>query len=195
MAPVRLAMFAYGSLASLVSAERTLGRPIRHLGLARLAGWRRRWSVARDNLRSEKTFVRADDRTVPPYCLGLNIERAAGTGPNGVLIEITDAELDRLALRELRYDAVEVTGEVAGAEGLTPDRVITFTAKPGNFAATPPAGAVILAGYARAVEAAFDALGPGELELFRRTTGPRPVEVVEGVLVRDQIPTGNPRAW
>ena len=75
------------------------------------------------------------------------------------------------------------------------DRVVTFTAKPANYAETPPPGAVILASYARAVEAAFESLGPGQLELFRETTGPHPVEVVEGVLVRDRIPAGNPREW
>jgi hypothetical protein len=191
----RLAVFAYGSLASLTSAERTLGRPVHHLGAARLAGWRRRWSLARDNLRSEKTFARAADGTVPSCCLGLNLERATGDGPNGALIEITDAELDRLALRELRYDAVDVTSEIVGAEGAGLSRVVTFTAKPGNFAAAPPDGSIILASYARAVEAGFDALGTGQLDLFRRTTGPHPVEVVEGVLIRDQIPTGNPTEW
>jgi cation transport regulator ChaC len=192
---VPLAIFAYGSLASLAGAERTLGRAVHHLGVTRLAGWRRSWSLVRDNLRSEKTFARADDGTLPPYCLGLTLERAAGTGPNGVLIEITEAELDRLAARELRYDEVDVTGGIAGTEGVRLGRVISFIAKPGNFAATPPTGTVILADYARAVEAAFGALGPSQRELFRRTTGPRPVEVVEGVLVRDRIPTGNPREW
>jgi hypothetical protein len=48
-----LALFAYGSLASRTSAERTLGHPVQHVGLARLAGWRRRWSAARDNHASE----------------------------------------------------------------------------------------------------------------------------------------------
>ena len=38
----RIAVFAYGSLASLASAQRTLGRPVEHAGLTRLAGWRRR---------------------------------------------------------------------------------------------------------------------------------------------------------
>jgi len=54
---------------------------------------------------------------------------------------------------------------------------------------------VILATYVRAVEAAFETLGPDQLDLFRETTDPHPVEVVEGVLVRDQIPAGNPREW
>jgi cation transport regulator ChaC len=191
----RLAVFAYGSLASLASAERTLGRPVEHAGQARLAGWRRRWSTARDNLRSEKTFARADDGTVPPHCLGLNIERAAGPGPNGLLIEITEDELDRLAVREMRYDRIEVTAEIGAAHQPGFDRVFTFTAKPRNYAQTPPPGAVILASYARTVEAAFESLGPGQLDLFRETTDPHPVEVVEGVLVRDRIPAGNPRDW
>jgi cation transport regulator ChaC len=191
----RLAVFAYGSLASLASAERTLGRPVPHAGLARLAGWRRRWSLARDNLRTEKTFARADDGSVPPHCLGLNIERGAGPGPNGVLIEITEEELDRLAVREMRYDGIDVTAEIAAGDQAGFDRVFTFTAKPRNHAETPPPGAVILATYVRAVEAAFESLGPDQLELFRETTHPRPVEVVEGVLVRDQIPAGNPRDW
>ena len=190
----RLAVFAYGSLASLASAERTLGRPVESAGPARLAGWRRSWSQARDNLRSEKTFARADG-TTPSHCLGLNIERRTGPGPNGALIEVTEEELDRLAVREIRYDRVEVTAAIAPGEPLAFDRVVTFTAKRENHAETPPAGAVILASYARAVEAAFDALGPGQLELFRQTTDPPPVEVVEGVLVRDRIPAGNPREW
>jgi hypothetical protein len=194
----RLAVFAYGSLASLASAERTLGRPVRSAGQARLAGWRRSWSQARDNLRSEKTFALADG-TTPSHCLGLNVERRPGPEPNGALIEITEAELDRLAVREIRYDPVEVTDQIAAeiAAGARPafDRVVTFTAKAENYAETPPPGSVILASYARAVEAAFESLGPGQLELYRESTEPHPVEVVEGVLVRDRIPAGNPREW
>jgi hypothetical protein len=190
----RLAVFAYGSLVSLVSAERTLGRPVKSADPARLTGWRRGWSQARDNLRSEKTFALADGAT-PSYCLGLNVERRPGPGPNGALIEITEAELSRLAVREIRYDPVEVTPEIRATETPAFDRVVTFTAKPSNYAETPPPGAVILASYARAVEAAFESLGPGELALYRETTDPRPVEVVEGVLVRDRIPAGNPREW
>ena len=192
----RLAVFAYGSLASLASAERTLGRPVQSAGPARLAGWRRSWSQARDNLRSEKTFALADG-TTPSHCLGLNVERRPGPGPNGALIEITEAELDRLAVREIRYDPVEVTTTRRDRGRGRPafDRVVTFTAKAENYAETPPPGSVILASYARAVEAAFESLGPGQLELFRESTEPHPVEVVEGVLVRDRIPAGNPREW
>ena len=190
----RLAVFGYGSLVSLASAERTLGRSVAGAGAARLTGWARSWTQARDNLRSEKTFALADG-TTPSHCLGLNVARRPGPGPNGSLIEITEEELDRLAVREIRYDRVEVTAEIAVDGPLDFGRVVTFTAKSSNYAPAPPPGAIILASYARAVEAAFESLGPSQLELFHATTDPRPVEIVEGVLVRDRIPAGNPREW
>jgi hypothetical protein len=101
--------------------------------------------------------------------------------------------LARLAIREIRYDVVDVTAQVGGAE--LPERVWTFTAKEGHFAPEPPADAVILATYARAVEEAFDRLSDDGLERYLATTGPYPVDRVEATLVRDEIPAGNPRRW
>ena len=191
----RLALFAYGSLVSPVSAERTLGRPVEEVEAVRLRGWRRRWSLARDNLRCEKTFARRDGST-PAYCLGLNIEHGAeGLEPNGALYEVTAAELDRLSVREMRYGRVDVTDALEPAIRGGFERVFTFMAKRENFAPSPPADAVILATYARAVETAFEALGPTELGAFLETTGPYPVDVIEATLVRGRILLGNPRDW
>jgi hypothetical protein len=191
----RVALFAYGSLVGRASAERTLGRPVERAAMTRLAGWRRRWSQVRDNHATEKTFAHAETGVTPPHCLGLNLERDPGApGPNGILLEVSEAELGRLAVREIRYYRIDVTGAAAD-EGADFDRVVSFTAKPENFAPTPPPGAVILAAYLRAVHAAFAALGAEALDLFEETTGPPPVEVIEAVLVRDEIPPGNPRDW
>jgi cation transport regulator ChaC len=192
-----LAVFAYGSLASQASAIATLGRDVEALAPARLHGWSRRWSQCRDNLAVEKTFSRSDDGSLPAFCLGLNVERAGDgePGPNGALIAVTEADLDRLDVRELRYDRVDVSDAIEPEAGERPDRVITYVAKAVNFAPMPPVDAVILAGYLQAVETAFTELGEGQLDLFRATTGPAPVEVVEAVLVHDEIPPGNPRNW
>ena len=188
-----IGVFGYGSLVSPESAGLTLGRGVELLP-ANLSGWKRRFSQARDNLTCEKTFELADGRR-PEWILGLNVERGEDeAGPvNGAVIELTEEELARLAIREIRYDAVDVTEQVTGA-GL-PECVWTFTAKEGHFAPAPPKDAVILATYAQAVEAAFGALAPDGLEIYRATTGPYPVERVEAKLVRDQIPAGNPRRW
>jgi cation transport regulator ChaC len=190
-----LALFAYGSLVNPQSFAATLGREPVAVVPARLRGWQRRWSLLRDNLAAEKTFSRPDG-DLPRWVIGLNLESDESgdedLAPNGALIEIGEAELERLDVRELRYDRIEVSGEVASGEF---DRVVTYTAKPQNFAARPPDGAVAMAPYLRAVEAAFRALGDGEWELFLETTGPPPVETIEPLLVRDQIPPGNPREW
>lgn len=193
----RIGVFAYGSLVDPASASMTLGRPVERVWPGRLGGWRRRFSQVRDNRACEKTFARSDDGTIPEHVLGLNIEQVgAGAGPNGALIEVTEIELERLDLRELRYDRVDVTAAVvATAASRRFDLVVSYVAKEAHHAPTPPRGAVILRRYAETVEAAFAALGHGEHDEYRRTTLPYPAELIEGHLVEDLIPEGNPRGW
>jgi cation transport regulator ChaC len=190
-----IAVFAYGSLVDPPSAAKTLGREAESLP-ARLAGWRRRWSQARDNLEVEKTFAIEPGGALPRWIMGLNIEpdpgRPASVGPNGALIEVTEAELTALDRRELRYDRVEVAIPEYADHFST---IYSYTAKPAHFAPKPPAGAVIVAAYAKTVERAFAAMGAVELEDYLATTGKPPVDVVDATLVRDRIPPGNPRRW
>lgn len=200
----RLAVFGYASLVSRASAAQTLARPVPRGPLARLVGWRRGWTTVRDNRAVEKTFALADSGVIPPHVLGLNVV-PGGTpeqAPNGVLIEVSEAELERLDLREIRFRRTDVTRTVsygAAAERDGEDvrfhRVFTYSARPENLALEAPAGAVIVAEYARTVERSFAELGPAQLRLYRETTVPPPVEPEELVLVRDRIPPGNPREW
>jgi gamma-glutamyl AIG2-like cyclotransferase len=190
---MRIGVFGYGSLVLPESAAMTLGRQVGELRPARLQGWRRRFSQRRDNLTCEKTFESRGGRR-PEWILGLNVEVGQDeAGPvNGVVIELTEDELDRLDIREIRYDRVDVSGSVDGVN--LPDRIVTYTAKAFHFAPEPPTDAVILRTYAEAVEKGFEALGPGELDHYLATT-PYPVERVEATLVIDRIPAGNPRDW
>lgn len=198
MSDARFAVFGYGSLVSRRSVAETLGHDAAPPVPARLAGWRRRWSLIRDNARAEKGFEPIDGEPFD-FCLGLNLERVTGAPedewPNGALVELSEAELARLDLRELRYDRVEVTRDVRSAGAGEFDAVFAYAAKDQNFASEPPPRSVVLASYLRACEAAFEELGPDELVTFGRTTEPVPVPVVEARLVRDEIPPGNPRAW
>lgn len=190
----RTALFAYGSLVSPESAAATLARPVPAPVPARLHGWRRGWSQWRDNLAVEKTFARRDDGTIPRVVLGLNVERTEdGTPPNGALLEVSEAELELLDGRELRYDRVEVTADVRPRPGF--ERVYTYTAKPGHTVAEPPPGAVVVAAYVRLVESAFEEIGPEHGRLYRETTAPPRAEAIDAVLIRDRIPRGNPREW
>jgi hypothetical protein len=192
----RLAVFGFGSLVSRASAAQTLGRELEPPIPVRLHGWRRDWSLARDNAASEKAFALADG-TRPSHCLGLNLEPdAAAPAPNGALLELSEAELERLDLREIRYERVEVGGSIAPAGAAHPfEAVYAYRARPAHRSPQPPPGAIVIANYLRAVESAFAELGPRALELFRETTAPAPVQVVEAILVEDRIPPGNPRRW
>jgi hypothetical protein len=197
---MKLAVFGYGSLVSPASFAETLGRDPDRVVPVRLHGWRRRWSVGRDNRSAEKTFARPDGE-IPPWIIGLNIEAAAdqelsadeALAPNGALIELSEAELKRLDLREMRYRRVEVGDAIDAPAGF--DRVVAYTAREEHFYPAPPEGAVAMAPYVRAVEQAFRALGKSQWELFLKSTGMPPVELIEPQLVRDEIPPGNPRGW
>jgi cation transport regulator ChaC len=193
MSDPRLGLFGYGSLVLRESASMTLGRPVDELRPAHLRDWRRRFSQRRDNLTCEKTFE-CDGGRRPEWILGLNVEEGEDeAGPvNGVVIELTEAELDRLDIREIRYDRVDVTGSVEGEE--LPERIVTYKAKEFHFAPEPPEDSIILATYAAAVEQGFENLGPGELDHYLATT-PYPVDRLEATLVIDRIPAGNPRDW
>ena len=191
----RLGLFGYGSLVLHESASMTLGRPAGELRPVRLHDWQRRFSQRRDNLTCEKTFE-CDGGWRPEWILGLNVEEGEDeAGPvNGVVIELSEAELDRLDIREIRYDRVDVTGSVEGED--LPERIVTYTAKPFHFAPEPPEDSIILAHLCRGGgDAGFKALGPGRARALParpppiRSTGSRPT------LVIDKIPTGNPRAW
>ena len=191
----RLAVFGYASLVSPVSAGQTLGRPVDRPVPARLHGWARGWTLGREQAKSEKTFARPDG-TVPRFCLGLNLDPDPDAAPpNGVLIELTEAELDRLDIREIRYRRVDVTEAVLAESGPGFDRVITYVAKPEHHHPAAPEDAIVVSTYPATIEAAFDRLGPGQLGLFRETTTPIPVPVTDATLIADDIPPGNPRDW
>ena len=195
----RIAVFAYGSLVSPTSTSETLGRPVAALTLARLTGHARRWTLARDNLASEKTFARPDG-SLPRFCLGLNLEpepEPEAPAPNGALVEVSAAELERLDLREMRYRRTDVTSQIepAPTAGGGFEAVYAYLARPEHHRPEPPADAVVIASYPRLIEAAFAELGSDQLDLYRATTPAPPVEVTEATLVADAIPQGNPRAW
>ena len=186
-----LALFAYGSLVSAHSAAETLGREV-EVHAASLRGWRRSWTLARDNRACEKTFSRPDG-SVPDVVLALNLEPGANAEVNGALIAVEERDLSRLDVREIRYERIDVTSAVTSGLEASPARAYTYVARPENFAASMPPGAVILASYERAVEDAFSTLG--ELDRFRASTAGCAAERIEPVLVTGTIPPGNPTGW
>jgi cation transport regulator ChaC len=191
-----VAVFAYGSLVSPASAAATLGRSDVEAFPATLAGRRRSFTLLRDNRACEKTFARRGDDWVPDHVLALNIaEGGSADSVNGALLAVSEAEVERLDLREIRYRRVEVSALVAPAAGARFDRVFAYVARPEHHAAIPPPEAVVLTAYERAVEEAFARLGERELERYRASTDRGDAERIDAYLLNGEIPAGNPRRW
>jgi len=114
LAPGEHALFGYGSLLSIASLERTLGRGYSgqwHMG--RLHGWRRGWDVFMP--RHPWLYRDAEGRvTRPERVIYLNLREQAGASCNGALFVVTDEELKRFDEREWIYERRRINDALAG---------------------------------------------------------------------------------
>jgi cation transport regulator ChaC len=104
-------LFGYGSLLSIRSLERTLGRTYDGPFLpCTITGWRRSWDAAMSN---DIYFTDTEDGPMyPENILYLNIRRDSGTRLNGVVFMVDEAELANFDKRESIYDRVEISREL-----------------------------------------------------------------------------------
>ena len=100
-------MFAYGSLL----VEDAASGPVEHL-----AGHRRTWGVATDNMRAipgYKMYLRRSDGVRPAvYVAFVDIEPDPAGTVRGIVRTVSEADLAELDLRERNYDRIEVTGAI-----------------------------------------------------------------------------------
>ena len=200
-----IGVFAYASLVNSESASETLARAVEPDLIADLVGYRRNWSVARDNRACEKTFARSGDRWVPETILLLNAQEAQSTDRlNGVVYSVKEAELKLLTEREKRYMPVEVGGSLTERDSLEGEnvglgsryeRIYTFIGKTEHVVGAPPVGSCVLNSYLAAVAAGFESLGEREVDTYRATTDDHGVEVIESELLSGGATQGRPGDW
>jgi hypothetical protein len=174
------AVFAYGSL---VADHR--GAPA-----ARLAGWRRHWGVAMDNvadLPRYKHYVDVETGVrARVHVAFLDIERTDDdVAVTGVLVPVDPATLGVLDARERNYDRIEVTSAVSRLDGRRlPERVWTYVGSPAGRErlreARAAGTAVVRGGYLRTVEEAYAAAPAlGGLAAYTASTVPHDLPVAE----------------
>ena len=200
-----IGVFAYASLVNRESASETLARAVEPDLIADLVGYRRSWSVARDNRACEKTFARSGDRWVPETILLLNAKEGQSIERlNGVVYSVEEAELELLADREKRYMPVEVSGsltERGGSAGENAglgsqyEEIYTFIGKPEHVVRVPPDGSCVLKSYLAAVVAGFESLGEHEIDTYHATTDDYGVEIIESELLGGSVKRGRPSDW
>lgn len=163
-------VFGYGSLAHRDSLSRALKRlPDRDTwSAARLVDSERIWGAAE----SVAAVTRPGLVTRARF---LDLAPRMGAVTNGVLLRVSDAELESLRLREKSYAMLDVSGRVDCAPPGA--RVFAFA----SAAGTSFDGEVVLGEYVRLVEEGFAAFGPRFLAEFRATTEAPPVPVLPGL--------------
>jgi len=182
LSPSEHAVFGYGSLLSLTSLERTLGRTYRGpLVVCDLVGWHRSWNAAMPN----STFIFQDHLgkwTTPEHILYLNIVPSASHRVNGVLFVVSDAELEALDKREWIYKRLPVNDLLRGVSVLK-GTAWAFVARP-EYLLTPPADprqAAVRRTYVDILTASKTSLGAAFVANYDSSSDPIP----PGLLVND----------
>jgi pimeloyl-ACP methyl ester carboxylesterase len=181
------ALFGYGSLLSIASLERTLGR--RYEGpfvTCALAGWRRRWNVAMPN----NTFVYRDDGcwVTPERILYLNVEPRGSDAVNGILFVVNDDDLARFDAREWIYDRVDVTSALRGA-AVDGGTLWVYRGKAEHLLEQPssPRTGAIRRTYLDILNDGHRALGDQFTRRYNDTTDPVPPALVVDDVRRDDV--------
>jgi cation transport regulator ChaC len=184
-------VFGYGSLVAPDSLAATIGRDP-HPGersAARLAGYGRRWNYGSLHLRGDWTHEGVEVQGGVVVSLGLTV--ADDEVCNGVIVRVTDVELERLDWRERDYQRTDVTERLdAGAAAVVAagDRIVTYVPRRSAVeryqAARDARRAAVRRSYWELVHGAFAGLGDDHRELLA-STPPPDVPVVDVQLLRE----------
>jgi pimeloyl-ACP methyl ester carboxylesterase len=179
------AVFGYGSLLSIASLERTLGRSYRGpFVTCAVEGWRRRWNVAMPN---EVFVYREQDRWVTPERIFyLNAEPAPGSMLNGVLFVVRSDDLAPFDAREWIYDRVDIAPRLRGVQ-VEGGAAWIYRGKPEHVRPHPasPANGAVRRTYLDVVHTGHRALGQDFVRGYEASTDPVPLSLVVDDVRRD----------
>ena len=155
-------IFAYGSLLNRTSAENALKRTLKpdEMQIVKLPGFTRVWRAKEllwfDSLAAQKTGI------------FLDIGPRAETYINGVMINLTDNELEQIKLREKNYACVDISSHFNLPAS---DCVYTFISRIQNQVKPGDSEVYIPDEYIKLVENGCRALGSDFYQEYLATTG------------------------
>jgi hypothetical protein len=176
------AIFGYGSLLSVASMERTLGRAYDRAPVAcAIRGWRRSW----DALVPNSAFYGRTEagEFVPEHIVYLNVRPDEASAANGLLYVVDAADLRGFDEREWTYDRVDITAALDGVD-VRGGRAYVYVGKPEWTldSSRPRAWAAVRQSYLDIVETGLQTQPEAERADFRRryleTTDAVPTERV-----------------
>jgi len=189
--PGHTALFGYGSLCSIASLERTLGRKYDGPFLrCEVEGWRRSWDVGMPN--QAYYFDSPAGRIYPEHILYLNVTREAGSLLNGTLFLVDSEELKQFDDREWIYNRQRINDQLRGVTVEGGDAYL-YAAESEYVikGAESPNHAAIRSSYIRILEDAFRDLGPEFRAAYQKSTDDPPPHLI----VEDQKDPAAPDAF
>lgn len=177
-------VFGYGSLVSPVSFARTIGRVIdddANRKRAELSGYGRRWNYGSPGppaeWRDQGRVVRA------AVVIYLGLEKNTTDSCNGVVVNLSEDEIEKVDKRERDYDRVDVTSLVSVKGGPVADPIVTYVPRPAAIerylVARTDGRAAVDRSYWDLVHDGFAQLGVRELDRFTTSTPAPDVSIVD----------------
>jgi gamma-glutamylcyclotransferase (GGCT)/AIG2-like uncharacterized protein YtfP len=175
--PGQSAVFGYGSLLSIRSLERTLGRAYDGPFLqVELPGWRRSWDAAMPN---KKFYAELNGRqTYPETILYLNVVEDPDSILNGILFIVSASELESFDERESIYDRLDVTDQLSIP--VSGGRAYVYVCRPEHTLreASSPAYGAVRATYIDIVETGLRELGDSFRAGYERSSDAIPLHLI-----------------
>jgi len=165
-------IFGFGSLMNKLSAEKALKRTLGDddLKLTKLNGYERKWTL------KEKVYSQQLGKIID--AVFLDIEPHLAKSVNGVLIEVTEIEINRLKQREKNYHFVEVTSGIV-ANLPSKSNVYTFVAK-NEYKAKQDDDVYVMEGYTKIMKYACEEYGDQFSKEYEESTYHHNFRVISG---------------
>ncbi len=185
------AIIGFGSLLSLESVRRTVGKA--YAGpfvFCHLEGWRRVWNVSMPN--ESFYYEETGTRIYPERIIYLNVRPDPATRLNCVLFVVNASQLAAMHEREWIYDPQVVTADLRGVQ-VQGGEAYVYVGRAGHLVHTfeNPRAAAIRGSYFMSLEKAMAKTSPEFQAEYEATTDPLP----EHLLIDDQLDPARPSPW
>ncbi len=154
-------LFGYGSLINLNSAQKSFKRKLTQEDLipVRLKGYKKVWS-------SIETIKFEDNKDIKGVFLNLQVDKNSFS--TGVVIKITNEELELLKLREKNYSCITIKKECVLNKNLEDDLISFMTTKEDKLAKSGDTDSLIPAKYIDILTSAFTFYDKSFIEEYKK---------------------------
>lgn len=166
-------LFGYGSLINLKSAQKTFTRKLFQSDLipVTIKGYEKVWN-------SIEFISFEDDISVNGVFLNLKKDEKKST--NGVIVKITDEELEALKLREKNYSCIIIKASSVTNIDLSEDIVAFMTTKEDKIALNTTDNCFIAAKYIDILKDAFTNYDENFVKIYKECLHSFPFDIKEG---------------